>query len=121
MTIEEAIKKAIKGGWQGFEWQDVVEVRSDSAGAWGYDKDGSGHYRPISDILIDPKFWQALGRACNWTSRKHHLWPSLEVLPRHGEEIMRREQIVEDWFYYWHLFINSLAEGKQPPEYFKNL
>ncbi|HVB33734.1 MAG TPA: hypothetical protein VNJ52_05090 [Patescibacteria group bacterium] len=47
MTIEQAIKKAIEGGWKD---------------KWDLDPEN----RHGSDVFLDPSFWQSLGKALGW-------------------------------------------------------
>ncbi len=74
MTISETIQKAIEGGWEGLgknkrkiqyalnhielDEQRVVFSYGD------YDQDDS--YITFSEILLDPLFWQSLGKAMGW-------------------------------------------------------
>ncbi len=54
--MEKAIRKAIEGGYK-IEWSMDVAV--------------NGYYR--SHILLDPLFWQALGKAEGWDDSKPYI------------------------------------------------
>lgn len=56
--------------------------------------------------LLDPLFWQALGRALGWNKDKMFEADGLTLIT------WRRE---------WHKFIDHLAEGKDTESFFKEL
>lgn len=109
--MEEAIKKAIEGGWQGLEFMDKVEVEKGLkyplyGRVWGTSKEGEGHGTQFAFLVLDPKFWQALGKALGWYSEK----PLYQINNQPAQ-----------WAYYWHCFIDHLAEGKDAESFFQNL
>lgn len=54
--------------------------------------------------FLDPLFWQALGKSMGWqTENKTHFPQGI------------------GWQYYWHRFIDHLAEGKDADSFFANL
>lgn len=114
MTIQQAIKKAIEGGYQQKENHRYPE-------RFGNGLHGISEDFCIFETLSDPTFWQSLGKAMGWKSRKHHLWPALEIIPKDDYEVVRREQVMEDWFYHWHRLIDFLAEGKTIEQFFEGL
>ena len=59
-------------------------------------------------ILLDPLFWQALGKALGWGGRNN-------------EEYMNNIWPQEEWLYHWHGFIYWIAEGKPADSFFKKL
>lgn len=109
MTIQTAIEKSIEGGWMKgyflFEYHDTVFV-----------------LRPIhveietpidllSEVviapyepLLDPKFWQALGKTMGW---------SIMQMAADGTPVYDTSE--------WHAMIDALAEGKTIEEYFETL
>lgn len=94
MNTSDAIKKAIEGGYRNYD--PMVN-------------DGSNRYiNMIGDgIFLDKEFWKCLGVAEGW-----------------GEEtdIYRGQDFVgPEWIYYWHQFIDVLASGKTPDEFFSKL
>lgn len=107
--MKEAIQKAIEGGWQGLEFMDEVEVEEGLkyplyARVWGTSKEGEGHGTQVAFILLDPTFWQSLGKALGWglTVDENHSGPNEPIE-------------------YWHNFIDHLAEGKDPDSFFQAL
>ncbi len=93
--MNEAIKCAIEGGWN-----DVVVG------------DENGQYR----AFLDPFFWQALGKMEGWEETSHRadaLAYSLSVI--HNKKILPR------WRREWHHFIDHLAEGATPDDFFNEL
>jgi hypothetical protein len=97
MKIEEAIKKAVEEGEYDLytQWEIVCND------TWAH-------------FLIDPKFWQALGKSMGWEMRR---WK--EYTPG-GAEI-RVVEGKEKWLKEWHKFIGHLAEGKTAEDFFAGL
>lgn len=93
--MNEAIRKAIEGGY-GKESKAVISLTGDERVAW-YVRDG---------VLLDPLFWQALGKSRGWKKVR--------------ELIFGKKEITE-WEYYWHHFIDHLASGKSADEFFTTL
>lgn len=64
------------------------------------------HYPPEGDevnhFLLDPLFWQSLGKGLGWGKGR----PGL---------------LIYEWLYHWHKFIDHLASGKDPEEFFSQL
>lgn len=102
MTIQEAIEKAKKGGWQQPLPQFLLNSTIDTRHSF-----------------FDPAFWQALGKALGWKSdtfehtRGSHADDFADVEPCHCGE--------RDWLYHWHRFIDHLAEGGTPESFFATL
>jgi hypothetical protein len=95
MTIEDAIKEAKKGGWEpkkGWHFEDQTI------------------YEPGLDIpnivwdlehcFLDPSFWQSLGKELNWNG---------------GEYFSNK------WRIELHRFIDYIADGKSPHQFFGDL
>ena len=93
MTIEQTIKKAIEGGWK----KEFVVEPMDTPQA------------NFAKAMIDPLFWQALGKAMGWTGTTY-----IQM----GTKI---NELSPDWKYQWHCFIDHLAEGKSIESYFEEL
>lgn len=91
--MKQAIQKAIEGGYKCVE----SEVLAD--GVW------ADLFRKA--ILLDPLFWQALGKAMGWGMKGLY----------EGE----KGQVMEYWIAVWHTFIDHLAEGKSADEFFTEL
>lgn len=93
--MNEAIRIAIeKGGY---------EMPERNSG----DRYGSGSEDDISKALLDPLFWQALGKARGWSIREND---------RRGQE-----KGINEWLYHWHRFIDSLAAGEDVDLFFNDL
>lgn len=75
-----------------------------------------------SEILLDPLFWQALGKGLGWKedAKATESYRGKEVLgPGHfgGGEIY----LLGEWAKQMHRFINHLIEGKEAEEFFKEI
>lgn len=79
MTIQQALQKAKENGY--------IEGPTNGEGVDSWPE----------VALIDPLFWQSLGKAMGWS-------------PMYGE-----------WKTKWHRFIDHLAEGKDINSFFENL
>lgn len=124
--MEAAIKKAIKGGWiAGFKPKLLKQWEMLKGGKIELPKYGSRNetiiyirsdgmiigLRSINDALLDPLFWQALGKAEGWEQDFGETCPLCEVEVYEGTE----------WEYHWHRFINHLTQGKDIDSFFTNL
>lgn len=122
--METAIKKAIEEGYyvkpllgtrgkQRVESGKIVTVAKKSADGWE-----STEYERLEDVnihklLLDPLFWQCLGKALGWNdySERRKMWAPEST-----------SHLLEDgWKHQWHRFIDHLAEGKHAESFFSNL
>lgn len=124
MTLQQAIQKAIEGG---YEPQDkIFSIRKDDSQYsfrqilvntepettnggialpfWGYEK----------MLFLDPLFWQALGKSLGWNPEN-----SIHYLESLG--ISQDGLCCPDWLYHWHRFIDKLASGRTIEEFFQEL
>jgi hypothetical protein len=101
--MKEAIQKAIEGGYiYTKEYnQKTIDWLADNM------------LKHQHQVLLDPKFWQALGKSLGWELVDHKVHALAYSL---GKELPNQK-----WLYNWHLFIDHLAEGKDPEEFFTNL
>lgn len=100
--MNEAIKLAIeKGGYEPLFVEDRYALPMQHE-PFRLDK-------PLNSILIDPRFWQALGRACGWREENGSICRDASCQACH--EYMRQ----------WHRFIDWIAEGKNTDDFFTNL
>lgn len=102
MTVEQAIEKAIEGGLvENTQWKLKSANRY-----WVIWVDGAGAdiTIPLEKYLLDPLFWQSLGKALGWKIENSSHQP-------YGI----------GWIYYWHRFVDFLAEGKSAEDFFKEL
>lgn len=131
MTIEQAlikvlgfdskvfIEKAIEGGWKKYEiasqkakypkydWPKVFVMDDDLEG-W-IDISGVGQFR-IEQILLDPTFWQAVGKVEKDRRRWRRDIHDKDGLPP-----------IPAWHFYMNRFIDALCEGMSNEQYPKML
>ena len=82
MTINEAIQKAVKGGYDGERSTITLASTFDTEG-----KDFFAH--SIHKALLDPEFWKALGKARGW-----YKYSEVEIeLPTNEES--RKQRLIE--------------------------
>lgn len=86
--MEQAIKKAIEGGWEPKQVWDKCD-----------------------SYLLDPFFWQALGKAEGWAKKPVYSW-TYEF---------DNSKLTQRWRVEWFNFIDHLAEGKHMDSFFKDL
>ncbi len=99
--MEQVIKKSIEGGYaKGRE--DFISKMPEFA---------------LSQIWLDPLFWQCLGNAMGWNDE---MWVEYRYPLATGKGNFRQEYQPE-WQYYWHRFIDHLANGKDAESFFSNL
>jgi len=102
--MEQAIRKAIEGGYD-----------KRSLDAWqsgGLEQIGCGL------IVLDPSFWQCLGKALGWSKSCWHLAEDGHVPFRHPAACGNG---MHSWQLHWHRFIDHLAEGKDAESFFAEL
>lgn len=94
MNFEQAIKEAgAKGGYKPKRYVASLDINIQE------DRQ--------EIILLDPLFWQALGKARAWALTKH--------------PIRGRYKYMKSWISEWHRFIDHLAEGKPAESFFASL
>jgi hypothetical protein len=118
MTIQEAINKAVAGGYH-IHGSDGMETDYEGANseysAWTRKDNDSSFIVPMEETFLDPKFWQALGRAFGWSEVC-----DLAIICVHREEECSRCRGYY-WMYQWHCFIQEIANGKTPESFFESL
>jgi hypothetical protein len=93
MLIQEAIEKAIEGGYTRYQRNDP---------SW-----------PLPEqYFLDTSFWEALGRTLGWEGESE----DIHVL---GDESQKVRQPM--WLSYWHQFTHHLVTGKTPESFFATL
>jgi len=123
--METAIKRAIEGGWK-TSW--VVNGNFLKDECYGTILDHLNH--ADSNFLLNPTFWQALGKAEGWGNNgvSHAIFKYIASIDRPTkrnpsptvEKDMYRYE-VPAWSYHWHRFIDHLAQGKDVESFFKDL
>ncbi len=103
--MEKALIKAIKGGFNPRYIEAVLKNKT------------AGCLMPSekSRVLLDPLFWQALGKAEGWEKKTVKGQPC-GIKDCTGEHLKGT-----DWKEQWHRFIDHLAEGKTADSFFENL
>ena len=89
MTIEQVIQKAIEGGYERTKRNYTREL-------------GRFH---VCEIVLDPLFWQALGKSMGWNG-VNHLAPEMPTWR---------------WREYLHDFLDHIADGGTIESYFEQL
>jgi hypothetical protein len=118
MTIQEALNTATEGGYHiyGSDGMDTeYEGATNDYSAWTRKDNDSSFLVPTEETFLDPKFWQALGRALGWSEAC-----DLSITCVHGEEECQRCRGYY-WMYQWHCFIQALADGNTPEAFFASL
>ena len=105
MTIQEAMKQAVEGG---YHRNGADERETDNAGAhracsaWTPNDTDATWVAGVKDAWLDPHFWRALGLALGW-----------------HERVERKYLLYEQWWRQpWHRFIDHLADGYPPEAFF---
>lgn len=115
--MKDAITKAIEGGYEPFKTVKMSELVCE---LHGY------HYTcnfkdprvkgicgtDIHKILLDPLFWQSLGKSLKWVG-----WFQ-EECQECGNEVGKGRL---SWQEQWHRFIDHLASGKEAEDFFNQL
>jgi len=112
MTIEKTITKAIEGGWLKGKGKEITFGRGEIIIDYG---DGTTGIYTYEKIFLDPSFWQSLGKAMGWFE------VTMKVDPPKEKTLTIQKPNSTMWKVHWHRFIDHLAEGKSPEDYFKNL
>lgn len=118
MTISEAIDKAVEGGYHiyGSDGMDTdYEGATNDYSAWTRKDNESTFLVPTDETFLDPKFWQAFGRALGWSEAC-----DLAITCAHGHEECHRCRGYY-WMYQWHCFIQAIADGNTPEAFFAHL
>ena len=114
MTLQETVLKAIEGGYKGGKiWGregDVYILRNEHGDRYGTLTE--------EQILLDPLFWQSLGKALGWRVG------SMEGMEKISPEVVRTHfsrMVSSEWRWNWHRFVNVLADGKTGGSFFEDL
>lgn len=113
--MKNAIQKAIEGG---YKWEYVSRGHTIFKGQ-------AEDYSVACDAthLLDPLFWQYLGKTLGWTQSKFNIDNGANNriyynFGNHTDELVVR---MEAWMFYWHNFIDHIADGGDVDEFFNNL
>ena len=119
MKIQDALDKAVEGGYHiyGSDGMDTdYEGATKDYSASTRKDNESSFIVPTEETFLDPKFWQALGRALGWSETC-----DLAITCVHGQEECSACHHGYYWMYQWHCFIQALADGNTPEAFFANL
>ena len=118
MMIQEALNKAVEGGYHiyGSDGMNTYYAGANSeCSAWTRMDNDSSFMVPMEETFLDPQFWQALGNALGWSEAC-----DLAISCRHGAEACQRCHGYY-WMYQWHCFIQAIADGNTPEAFFAQL
>jgi hypothetical protein len=118
MTIDEAIRIAITGGYhlEGTDRSMIVFSRAnDEYSAWTHTATQSTFLVPVHETLLDRAFWHTFGWGMGWETPC-----DLAILCMHGDAEWQRCRGAY-WMYQWHGFIQSLAQGHPLTAFFAAL
>ncbi len=100
--IEKAIREAVeKEGYRSDFTPSILMPIEDFV----------AHLAKVNAAVLDPAFWQALGKARGWKND-----PRDVLRERMGGGI-----VAPPWISIWHRFIDHLAEGKDAESFFATL
>lgn len=103
-SLEQAIKDAVeKGGYDTPSSQNYVHLAIGSKNPPDWKEDAQ------QEFLLDPAFWQALGKARGW--------PDSSV----GQVYKGNMISMLPWEWAWHHLIDHLASGKDVESFFETL
>lgn len=97
--MEKAIIKAFKAGWEPKSYPKLKSMGEVTAQALIFSIG-------VGNIVIDPEFWRCLGKGLEWPDG----WIK-DPAP----------YFMEEWKAEWHRFIDKIASGGTPDEFFNNL
>jgi hypothetical protein len=123
MTIQEAIKKSIEGGWKQYALDKFGEytflkVWQPTSIEYRYEvirEDGVNDYISIPEeehIVLDPSFWQALGKVEGWGTEK-----DTEYIRKHAGNFVP----MLAWKLRMHAMIDHLIKGGTIESYIETL
>jgi hypothetical protein len=118
MTIQDAIDKASEGGYH-LQGSDGVDTDYSGANreysAWTRQDNKSSFMVAVEETFLDPQFWQALGRGLGWDQAIK----TLHIVDNGRPTMVTSTG--QSWLSHWHGFVDCLAEGKTPEDYFAQL
>jgi len=118
MTIQQAIQKAIEGGWK-------PKGQNFSNGALSYRTQAIAKVKYKERFFLDPLFWQSLGKAIGWIDKDYpngSMKCNIKV-----DGVVKCEDRYWGYAGYknpveeWHRFIDHLSEGKSIESYFETI
>lgn len=102
--MKEAIQKAIEGGWHP-TYLTLPHLSK---------------FRTDKEVLLDPLFWQALGKSLGWSaSKEFETRIAKSTCSKCGDTRVTMQWA--EWQYHWHDFIAHLADGGNIDDFFTTL
>lgn len=99
---------AVTGEWKPNPKCDVV-VRGNKLKVYYNDADDTKEFVEIEKLLLDPKAWQAVGKAKGWNKEVKSIW-HMSTGPKTG--LMEGNSYsANSWLHNLHRFIDHLANG----------
>lgn len=106
----KAIEDAVKGGWRVFAPSDIP-IKISATSTWpivhGTSPSGVHKLWPLASALLDPQFWQCLGKQRGWGDTELH--QNSDPYP------------IGWWILRWHTLIDHLGTGGSIEDYFKSI
>lgn len=104
--ITKAIKLAKKSGYNPTFTNDI----DPEIAIYGY-----------NTFLVDPSFWESLGKGLGWQGFRKSAGDSTWALYDSKSDGVFDTSWMPEYKYKWHKFIDHLAENKDPQLFFKEL
>lgn len=109
---QRAIEDAVKGGWRPSKYLDYDDAKMMN----GFAGFVSFHYQQYA--LLDPVFWQALGKTRGWTAKCDAAFLDGFAHPSYNACKGCKKA---SWMLFWHRLIDHLASGGTIESFFEGL
>ena len=114
MTVQRAIELSIEGGWRAAE-KPFIDKSETGWVTVGFNNVTTNVLVWHHEILLDPSFWQCLGKRKGWEYH-HAFW--CYANEKGGKCDCSPE---DEKLYHWHRLIDHLADGGTIESYFATL
>lgn len=115
MQIKEIFSKGIEGGWRGedkplidFDFKNIIYIEFEF---------GNDSIMFLQEIVLDPKFWEAVGKVEGWGSTSDNPDRTFYLHKTKNKEVL----INVDYQNKMHQMIDHLADGGTIESYIKTL